>query len=303
MPGRNAPRPQVPPEVVQLEVNAAGQFLWNGEALADRAALEVRLREAALAEQPEVRARGPQGQVRAGRRGAHRRAARGVGEDRAGGHGAVRAVSAQDAARWLLMYGVMPLWIVAGLADWWCHRRTGIERTSGLRRASPGRLRRQRRRGRDPRVGVEHRHDGRDAIRLPRPEGVGQEHAHRVQERAAVAVHDTLGVARWCRSCSTCSPPCSRRPARTHRLGCLSSVSWSRGSCRQVEGRRSGPAPRPHPRCFTRQTSAATGQQAEQRMVDEDDLVVGVVDDVRELLGNKRMFKVCSTRPQHGAAK
>lgn len=38
----------------------------------------------------------------------------------------------QDAARWLLMYAVMPVWIVAGLVDWWCHRRTGIERTSGL---------------------------------------------------------------------------------------------------------------------------------------------------------------------------
>ncbi|NNU44634.1 ExbD/TolR family protein [Ramlibacter montanisoli] len=58
MPGRNAPRPQVPPEVVQLEVNAAGQFLWNGEALADRAALEARLREAAAQpEQPEVHVR------------------------------------------------------------------------------------------------------------------------------------------------------------------------------------------------------------------------------------------------------
>lgn len=58
MPGRNAPRPQVPPEVVQLEVNAAGQFLWNGETLADRAALEARLRDAAAQpEQPEVHVR------------------------------------------------------------------------------------------------------------------------------------------------------------------------------------------------------------------------------------------------------
>jgi biopolymer transport protein ExbD len=58
MPGLNAPRPQAPPEVVQLEVNAAGQFLWNGEALAGRAALEARLREAAARpEQPEVHVR------------------------------------------------------------------------------------------------------------------------------------------------------------------------------------------------------------------------------------------------------
>ena len=37
-----------------------------------------------------------------------------------------------NAARLLLMYGVVPAWILAGLVDWWCHRRTGIERTSGL---------------------------------------------------------------------------------------------------------------------------------------------------------------------------
>jgi hypothetical protein len=42
-------------------------------------------------------------------------------------------VNAQDGARLVLMFGVLPLWILAGLADWWCHRRTAIERTSGLR--------------------------------------------------------------------------------------------------------------------------------------------------------------------------
>ena len=37
----------------------------------------------------------------------------------------------EDAAELLLMAAVLPLWIAAGLADWWCHRRTAIERTSG----------------------------------------------------------------------------------------------------------------------------------------------------------------------------
>ena len=37
-----------------------------------------------------------------------------------------------DAAELLLMWAVIPLWILAGLADWWCHRRTAIEGTSGL---------------------------------------------------------------------------------------------------------------------------------------------------------------------------
>ena len=37
-----------------------------------------------------------------------------------------------EAARLLLMYAVLPLWVAAGLADWACHRRARIERTSGL---------------------------------------------------------------------------------------------------------------------------------------------------------------------------
>lgn len=38
-----------------------------------------------------------------------------------------------DPVRLMLAYGVLPLWLVAGLADWWCHRRTDIGRTAGLR--------------------------------------------------------------------------------------------------------------------------------------------------------------------------
>jgi biopolymer transport protein ExbD len=58
MPGRNAPQPPVPPVVVQLEVDAGGRYLWNGEPLADRAALEARLAEAARQPQaPEIHLR------------------------------------------------------------------------------------------------------------------------------------------------------------------------------------------------------------------------------------------------------
>ena len=38
----------------------------------------------------------------------------------------------EAAAQLLLMAVVVPLWIAAGLADWWCHRRTRIESSSGL---------------------------------------------------------------------------------------------------------------------------------------------------------------------------
>jgi hypothetical protein len=40
-------------------------------------------------------------------------------------------MSGTDAAELVIMAAVIPLWIVAGLVDWWCHRRTLIERTSG----------------------------------------------------------------------------------------------------------------------------------------------------------------------------
>jgi biopolymer transport protein ExbD len=44
--------------VVQLDIDAAGQFRWNGEALAGRDALDARLREAATRpEQPELHLR------------------------------------------------------------------------------------------------------------------------------------------------------------------------------------------------------------------------------------------------------
>jgi hypothetical protein len=39
----------------------------------------------------------------------------------------------QDAARFILLYLVMPAWLLAGVADWACHRRTGLEHTTGLK--------------------------------------------------------------------------------------------------------------------------------------------------------------------------
>jgi hypothetical protein len=37
----------------------------------------------------------------------------------------------QDIARLVVVWAILPLWIAAGVADWACHRRTAIERTSG----------------------------------------------------------------------------------------------------------------------------------------------------------------------------
>ena len=58
MPAGNPPPPLAPPVVVTIDVDFDGTILWNGETLADRRALEVKLHDAAaLPDQPEVHVR------------------------------------------------------------------------------------------------------------------------------------------------------------------------------------------------------------------------------------------------------
>ena len=58
MPAGNPPPPTHEPVVVTIDIDFDGTVLWNGEAMADRAALEARLAQAAaLADQPEVHVR------------------------------------------------------------------------------------------------------------------------------------------------------------------------------------------------------------------------------------------------------
>ncbi|MHA6718959.1 hypothetical protein ACX40Y_05855 [Sphingomonas sp. RS6] len=40
---------------------------------------------------------------------------------------------ARAVTRKAIQYFVVPMWLAAGLADWWCHRRTEIEDTTGLK--------------------------------------------------------------------------------------------------------------------------------------------------------------------------
>ena len=35
----------------------------------------------------------------------------------------------------VILYVLLPLWGIAGMLDWWCHRNTEIEKTSGLKEA------------------------------------------------------------------------------------------------------------------------------------------------------------------------
>jgi len=58
MPAGNPPPPVKEPVVVTIDIDFDGTILWNGETMADRNALQARLREAAaLPDQPEVHVR------------------------------------------------------------------------------------------------------------------------------------------------------------------------------------------------------------------------------------------------------
>ncbi len=58
MPGGNPPPQATPPEVVKIDITPGGQWLWNGQPLEGRAALEQRLQAAAgQAVQPEIHIR------------------------------------------------------------------------------------------------------------------------------------------------------------------------------------------------------------------------------------------------------
>lgn len=41
-----------------------------------------------------------------------------------------------DPTQLLLMYFIMPLWLLAGIADWFCHRHSQIAHTSGLKESA-----------------------------------------------------------------------------------------------------------------------------------------------------------------------
>ena len=58
MPSTAAPPPPIQPKVVKIDITAAGQLLWNGEAVTEAQPLETRLEvAAALAEAPEIHVR------------------------------------------------------------------------------------------------------------------------------------------------------------------------------------------------------------------------------------------------------
>ena len=142
--------------------------------------------------------------------------------------------------------------------------------------------------GETPRVGVEHRHDREDHVALASAETVDGHCAHGVQERRTVGVDDALRI--------------SRRAARVTHARCSVFVVDSEldgvGGREQLlvieefvaveVGRDVALAVvHQHEVLQVLERGQQRGEQAEQRTVDEDHLVVGMVDDVGELLGEQ----------------
>ncbi|MGK5727924.1 diguanylate cyclase [Streptomyces sp. URMC 124] len=47
-----------------------------------------------------------------------------------------RSTAVEDTNRRFLLYGVLPLWVVPAVADWWMHKKTRIEHTSGVKESA-----------------------------------------------------------------------------------------------------------------------------------------------------------------------
>ena len=156
---------------------------------------------------------------------------------------------------------------------------------SGHHQVRPGRHRGV---GQAPGVGVEHRHDRQDRVGFPHADGVDGEGAERVEVARPVRVHHALGVARGAARVAhggglVLVPYVEARRRRlaeqalvvVHRdpVGVAGDLALAVVHDHQVLDGVEGRQERPQQRC--------------QRPVDEDHLVLGVVDDVGQLLGEE----------------
>ena len=143
--------------------------------------------------------------------------------------------------------------------------------------------------GEAPGVGVEHRHDRQDHVALAGAEAVGDHHAHRVQAGRAVRVDDALGVAGGAARVAHRRGPVLVRVVATRPGRPRPAAPRSRAAARPPSGLGTSPLPSSITTMWrtVSNVSSSGQQQAEQRPVDEDHLVLGVVDDVGELLGEQ----------------
>ena len=149
--------------------------------------------------------------------------------------------------------------------------------------------------GQAPRVDMEHRHDRQHAVARREPDGVGRADRRRVQRHRAVRVEHALRVA------GGAARVAERRrgalvdlgPRVLAGAGLVEKLLVGDGARQRVEVA----VAHDHVLAHARQLRRELGQRLDQRAVDEDDAVLGVVDDVDDLLGEQADVQ----RVQHGA--
>ena len=136
-----------------------------------------------------------------------------------------------------------------------------------------------------PGVDVEHRHDQQAAVALAEADRVRRRRGHRVQPRRAVRVDDALGVARRARGVT------HDRGGALVELGPLEAGLLGREEGLVVDRLAEHAASSSGPwtmMCLTVGIWSRTfAKRRDQRSVDDDDRVLGVVDDEGQLFGEE----------------
>ena len=151
--------------------------------------------------------------------------------------------------------------------------------------------------GQAPGVRVEHRHDGQHAIVARQAERIDHAAAVGMQHGRAVAEEHALRVARGARGVAqrACAPLVEHRPVE--RVGMPRDEGLVVGQ-RARDRRRHRFGAGHHDRALDRrQLAVQRREHRQQRRVDEQQLVLGVVDDELQLLRKKAWID----RVQHGA--
>ncbi len=170
----------------------------------------------------------------------------------------------------------------------------GLEELLGHDQVRPGQHGRVRG---APGVGVEHRHDREHAVPFVRPERRRRADSHRVQVGRAVAVDDSLGIARGPRRVA------HGRGLPLVELGPVVARLLPRQQLLVGQGlpERGGVALAHHHDVLDRgQLVADPGQQPGDGGVHDDDPVLGVVDDVGELFGEEPQVEGVEDRAHGG---
>ncbi len=169
------------------------------------------------------------------------------------------------------------------------HQRLGLQPAVGHAQRGAAHHRRV---GQPPGVGVEHRHDRQHPVLEGEPAGVAAAHRHRVQVRRAVAVDDSLGVAGGAGGVAhgrgvalVDLGPVEGRLGGREQL--LVEVHLLAARAQRVEVGRGGLGAGDHDVLDRGHLLQPGRQQPDERVVDDHHVVLGVVGDVDQLLGEE----------------